>query len=70
MKKSQKLDIIHAVLQTLNAKIKNKKIDTTVYSVCVCVCYPVSGTDQCDQIMRWWCSKPQLVTAQYLDSEA
>ena len=33
----QKLGIIQAVLQTLNAKFQNTKIGTTIYIVCVCV---------------------------------
>ena len=37
-KKTQKLGIIQAVLQTLNAKLQNTKIDTTlIWCVCVCV---------------------------------
>ena len=33
----QKIGIIQAVLQTLNGKFQNKKIVTTIYSMC-CVC--------------------------------
>ena len=32
-KKPQKLDIIQAVLQTLNKKYQNTKIGTTIYSI-------------------------------------
>ena len=41
---------------------------TLVWFVCECVCEPVSGTEQCDQIMRWWGFKPQSVTDQSLYS--
>ena len=38
-----KLGIIKSTLQTLNEELCNKKICTTMYSVCVCVFwYPVS----------------------------
>ena len=34
-KQSQKLSIIQALLQTLNAKFQNTKIGTIIYSLCV-----------------------------------
>ena len=40
---SPKLGTIQAVLHILNAKFKNTKISTTIYSVCVCVRFLVSG---------------------------
>ena len=33
---SPKLGTIQAVLQTLNENFKDRKISTTIYSVCVC----------------------------------
>ena len=66
MKKSQKLGIIQAVLQTLNIKFHGIKIGAIIYSVF----YHVSEGEQCDQIMRWWSYKPQSVTAQTLYSAA
>ena len=68
-----KLGIIQALLQTLNKIFQNGKISTIIYSVSVCMCVCVlTGlqTEQYDQIMRWWGSKPQSGIAQVLDSAA
>ena len=43
------------------------KIIITIYSVCVLTGLP---TEQYDQIMRWWSSKPQSGIATVLDSDA
>ena len=54
-----------SIITSFECKISNAKISTTIYSVCV-----LTGlrTEQHDQIMRWWSSKPQSGISQSLDS--